>query len=523
VRRSIGQALVALLLAANAIGAAAFAAPAGYAAGDAGAITAPDISGGFLGALPGVVDPDQYRVGPGDQFVLWIWGPISRTMTLTVGPEGQVLIPEIGPVTVSGRTLRVAREMLLERVRRMLRGVDADAQLSRVRTLRIYLSGQVTRPGPVVTTGTNRIVDVLADSLLRQGASRRNIEVRRADGSRTVVDMQRFQLTGVGASDPWLSEGDVVQVPMAARWVGAWGALGRPGTFELGPHDSVSTIIDLAGGLLPSALPEDARLVRWRGLTERETLRVGLRDGRVSEGDVPLRDGDQLFVLAQPGYHESQQVSVFGRVPREGAFPIRLGVTRLTDILRAAGGFLEDADRSSVHLVRLAPDAQGDPEFERLLRLSRAEMTTSEYEAFRSRLASRSPDVRVDWEQLESGKSGLDLLLQSGDIIRVERRTAAVRVDGQVRRPGLIPFVESEGPEYYVREAGGFTRRGARSQVRLTRAANGQSMLARDAMHVSPGDQVWVPERPDISPWQYLRDVLVVGVQVATVYLAVRK
>jgi protein involved in polysaccharide export with SLBB domain len=98
-----------------------------------------------------------------------------------------------------------------------------------------------------------------------------------------------------------------------------------------------------------------------------------------------------------------------------------------------------------------------------------------------------------------------------------------VRVDGQVHRPGLIPYVEGRDISYYVSEAGGFTRRGARTQVRLTRAANGQSMLARDAMLISPGDQVWVPERPDVSPWQYLRDVLVVGVQIATLYIAVRK
>jgi protein involved in polysaccharide export with SLBB domain len=131
--------------------------------------------------------------------------------------------------------------------------------------------------------------------------------------------------------------------------------------------------------------------------------------------------------------------------------------------------------------------------------------------------------VRVDWAQVETGQPALDLLLQDGDIIRVERRTAAVRVDGQVRRPGLIPYVQGAGPDYYVRQAGGFTRRGARTQVRLTRAANGQSALAKDVSLLSPGDQVWVPERPDVSPWQYIRDVLVVGAQVATLYLAIRK
>lgn len=521
--RAIGAVLIAMaLLAGPARSARLFLGDEAPLVG-AGSVPTSLAAGGFAGALSGVVDADQYRVGPGDQFILWIFGPISRTLTLTVGPEGEVLIPDVGPVTISGQTLRVARQMLIDRVRRMLRGVDADVRLSRLRTLRVYLSGQVTHAGPLSVTGTNRVMDVLVDTLMMSGASRRNVEVRRADGARSIVDLQRFQNTGAGSGGPWLSEGDVVFVPLATRWVGAWGAVGRPGGLELGPRDSVSTLIDMAGGLRASALSEDARLVRWRTVTQRETLDVQLRDGRVIEGNVPLRDGDQLFVLAHPGYHEAQQVTVIGRVPREGVFPISLGSTRMTDIIRAAGGFLDDADRSAIHLIRAAPNTQADPEFDRLLRLSRGEMTASEYEAFRSRLAARSPDVRVDWADVESKRSDLDLFLQDGDIIRVERRTMAVRVDGQVRSPGLIPYVEGAHYEYYVREAGGFTRRGAHSQVRLTRAANGQSMPARDVALVSPGDQVWVPERPDVSPWQYLRDVLVVGMQVATVYIAIRR
>ena len=170
-RGGAGWALALALLAARmpvTVAASASSSPGGEGI----AIATPGTSSTFLGALPGVVDPDQYRIGPGDQFVLWIWGPISRTLTLTVGPEGNVLIPDIGPVAVSGSSLRVARQLLLDRVRRMLRGVDADAQLSRLRTLRVYLSGQVTHPGPVLAMGTNRIVDVLADSLLGPGASR---------------------------------------------------------------------------------------------------------------------------------------------------------------------------------------------------------------------------------------------------------------------------------------------------------------------------------------------------------------
>jgi protein involved in polysaccharide export with SLBB domain len=178
---------------------------------------------------------------------------------------------------VAGRSLAEARKMILERVRRSLRTVDVDVQLSRLRVFRVYVTGAVRLPGPTQATGVSRVVDLLPDSLLFESSSTRNIEIRRADSTRVVVDMRGFQLTGEGTADPWLREGDIIHVPVATRFVGAWGALGAPGRFELAPGDSVSTLVRLAGGLLPKVLGDTAALVRWRGTTERETLLVRSR------------------------------------------------------------------------------------------------------------------------------------------------------------------------------------------------------------------------------------------------------
>jgi len=520
-RRGLGVATLAGLLALCGPAAAANGdrpEPAGGRPSAGAAMLSPE-----LGApLPGVIDPDRYHVGPGDRLTLWLWGAISRAQPLVVGPEGDVVIPEIGTVNVTGRSLAEARAMIRDRVRRSLRSLEVDVQLSRLRTFRVYLTGAVRSPGPVEANGVSRVVDLLPDTLLVDGASKRNIEVRRADGSRVIVDLLGFQLTGEETSDPWLREGDVVHVPVATRFVGAWGAVAQPGQFELGPDDSVSTLLRLAGGALPKVIGDAATLVRWRGTTERETLAVRVTDGRVVAGDRPLHDGDKLYLLHHPGWHESMQVWVVGRVAREGVFPIRAGSTRLSEVVAAAGGLLEDADRSAIRLVRPVSATHADPEFERLLRLSREEMTRSEYEAFRAQLAARSPDVRVDWTLIEQGRTDLDLLLQDDDVIRVERRTSAVRVDGQVRRPGLVPYAQGRPVAWYVEQAGGFTRRASASQVRVTRAANGQGMLARDAAEVFPGDQLWVPEKPDVTGWKYLSEALVVAAQLATVWLAIR-
>jgi protein involved in polysaccharide export with SLBB domain len=476
----------------------------------------------FGAPLPGVIDPERYYVGPGDRFTLWVWGAISRAQPLVVGPEGDVVIPEIGSVNVAGKSLAQARRLIRERVQKTLRNLQVDLQLSRLRTFRVYLTGAVAQPGPVLANGVTRVVDLLPDTLLLAGASRRSIQVRRADSTLLTVDLQGFQLTGEDTHDPWLREGDVIHVPVATRFIGAWGAVGKPGSLELAEGDSVSTLLRLAGGVLPKVLGEEASLVRWRDGAERETLAVRIVDGKVTEGDGPLRDGDQLYLVQHPGWHESMHVWVVGRVPREGVFPIRLGTTRLSQAVAAAGGLLEDADASAIHLVRIPGGTTADPEFDRLLRLSREDMTRSEYESFRAKLAARSPDIRVDWTLIEQGRTDLDLLLQDADVIRIERRTNAVRVDGQVRRPGLVPYEAGRSFDWYVEQAGGYTNRASSGHSRVTRAANGQGMLARDVAEISPGDQLWIPEKTDTSAWYYISQALIVAAQLATVWLAVR-
>jgi protein involved in polysaccharide export with SLBB domain len=149
-------------------------------------------------------------------------------------------------------------------------------------------------------------------------------------------------------------------------------------------------------------------------------------------------------------------------------------------------------------------------------------MTASEYETFRTRLAALSPDFRVDMRRLRANGVS-DPLLMNGDRIVVSRVVRSIRVDGQVRRPGVLNYEPGKPWTYYVRMAGGFTARSSRSQVRLTRASSGQTVLAKETGAPLAGDFLWVPERPDVPGWAYLRDTILVLAQVATVIIAVRK
>ena len=211
-----------------------------------------------------------------------------------------------------------------------------------------------------------------------------------------------------------------------------------------------------------------------------------------------------------------------GEVRRPGTFPIAEGETRLSEMVSAAGGFLPGADLSAIRVHRASTmAAEKDPELDRLLRLSRSELTASEFEVLRTRLASLREDYRVDWARLQADRN-LDLLLRDGDLVRVERLVSSVRVDGEVRRPGLFNYEPGQSVEDCVAQAGGFTDRAWRSKIRVTRAVTGQTLLARNISRLDPGDFVWVPEKPDRTQWDQLQQLLTALAQVATIVIAVR-
>lgn len=473
-------------------------------------------------SLPGAIDPQQYRLGPGDILILQLWGAITRTVPLEVGPEGTVLVPGTGVIKVDGMSLTAARETLLARLRGRLRNVNMDLRLAQPRTFRVYVTGRVRTPGPADATGASRVADLLTPGVLLDDASRRRIEIRHRDGTRDLADLELFLRTGNGTLNPYLRDGDVLNVPTATDFVWAQGAVAQPGKYEVGPSDSLLTLLRLAGEPLPSAEATRALLIRFNAHNAPESLWVGLADIYSRQTNPPLQEGERLYVYFVPRYHQQHEASIMGEVQRPGSYPIVEGRTRLSYLVEAAGGFLPSADLSAIRVHRASAAAgERDPELERLLRLSRNELTASEYEKLRTKLAGLREDYRVDWVRLQ-GERDIDLLLRDGDIVRIEPLVNSIRVDGEVRRPGILTYVRGRNAGDYVSEAGGFTERAWRGKVRVTRAVTGQTLLARNVRTVDPGDFVWVPEKPDVTAWQQFREVLTAIASIATVVIAIR-
>lgn len=476
----------------------------------------------------GPVDPATYVLGPGDLLELDLWGRLSRSVVLEVSPEGRIFLSGTGPLPVSGRTLAWAQARVQALVSETFRGVRSDLRLLRLRTFKVYVIGDVERPGAFEVNPVTRASEVVGKAGPHETASRRNLELRRRDGSTLRVDLQRFEHAGGMEGNPPLLDGDVLRVPRSTTFVEANGAFAMPARYEFAAGDSLSTLLALAGGIAPSAARDRLLLVRFRGATRTESLWLDLPAVESGAENPPLQDGDRVFAAFQPEFHVLPTIEIYGEVERPGVYPLTLGRDRLSDLVRLGGGFRPMANRAAVHMIR-APesgaDAEGgeDPNFERLVRLSRAQMTESEHAAFQTMLAGRRNTIRVDFDRIERLGPEVDPLLRPGDVVRVEPRLNTVRIEGQVRRPGFVDHAPGRGVDDYVRLAGGYTSRAARGSARISRMLTGQVVPVRNERGVMPGDVIYVPERRDIDLWQLVRDLLAVASQVAVIAVAARR
>jgi protein involved in polysaccharide export with SLBB domain len=487
-------------------------------------VTTPSPGPPVLAPMSRPVDPAEYVVGPGDALQVVLSGTVTRSWDAMVLPEGALFVPSVGSIPVTGLTLLDARRVVLQRLSSEYRGITLELRLLRPRTLLIFLAGETTRPGPLEVSAASRTSEVLSEAMLSPAASRRNIELRRRTPGGDVrirIDLIRLRLTGHIPQDPPFREGDLVYMPISRQPVVISGAIGRAGQYELAPGDSLSTLIAFGGGPTADATDE-ATMVRFRDDTHSDSSRFKVSDVLAGRFDLSLQEGDRVFVYYKPHYHYLEQATIVGDVGRPGPYPLAPGGTRLSELVGAAGGFLPTADLASLRVFRSSGLAGGaDPEIDRLAKLSRREMTTSEYEGLLARLTARREDFRVDWNRLKR-EPELDFTLSGGDVVRVDPVVAAIQVDGQVRHPGLIVYKAGRKVDEYVQLAGGFSERASRGQVRVKRAGTGQMIMARDVKALQPGDLVWVPEHGEPETWQHLQTALLLAAQVATVVLALR-
>lgn len=490
--------------------------------GNASAATAADARSSV--PLEGAIDPARYVVGPGDLLEIGYVGMSQPAERVRVTPSGRVHLKATGPVGVAGLTLAEAEERLRDALSRFYGGTRVTVDLLEVRTFRVHLLGHVQAPGAFTVSATQRASDLLdRPELLRNRASLRNLVLRRQDGTQIPVDLLRYRLLGDMQFNPPLEDGDVLVVPALRDSVSVFGRVARPGFLEFRLGDTIDDLVALAGGFEAGADTGEVELRRFDPQNpERSTTRT-LNLG-AGDGSLDVSPGDGVYVRSQPDYRRERLVEIWGEVRFPGVYAIEKDAETLRSLIGRAGGFTDDADREGTEVYRpgVFDRPEDDPEFLRLQAIPIQEMSHDEFEYLKLRsrqregLASAVLSQSLDWAD-----GGEDLVLRSGDIVRVPTQNLAVDVQGAVKNPGFVPWEPDRSAFDYIRTSGGKTDRARTGSTRIIRSRTGERVRVDGDTRVDPGDMVWVPEKRDRDWWRITRETVTFLAQIGTLVVII--
>jgi polysaccharide biosynthesis/export protein len=296
--------------------------------------------------------PGDYVVGPGDQFTVQLYGSQNRSLRLSVGRDGQLSFPELGPISVAGRSYSAVKGEIEARVAKQMIGVRASVAMGDMRAMQVFVLGEARYPGTYTVSGLATVTGALfAAGGVKEIGSLRHIQLKR--GGRTVdeLDLYDMLLAGDASHDAKLQAGDVIFIPPVGATVSIDGEVQRPAIYELKGQVSAATAVQLAGGLTPYADSGKAALSRVDATRRRVVLDLDLANA--TDGAQVLRNADVLRVTRLKPTLDAG-VTVAGQVFRPGSYAWQPGL-RLTQVLPSLDELMPEADPHYVLIRREDP------------------------------------------------------------------------------------------------------------------------------------------------------------------------
>ena len=307
------------------------------------------------------VGPD-YVVGPGDSLEIDLWGAVSERVFRVVDREGRVALPEAGPLLVSGRNLADVQQAVQQVLRTQFRDVSADVSVSRLRTVRVYVVGEVTQPGAYDISSLSTPLNALfaAGGITPRGSLRTLKHLR---GNQVVEEVDAYDLLlhGVRSNMHRLENGDTLLVPPLGVQVTVDGMVRRPAIYELHGEKSLAEVLELAGGILPTATLRHIEVQRVEAHERRTMLALNLSPSGDSDDvkkqldSFAIHDGDAVHIFPIAPYNEDA-IYVQGHVLRPGRYSYKSGM-KLSDVIASYKDLLPEPAPHYAEIVRLnAPD-----------------------------------------------------------------------------------------------------------------------------------------------------------------------
>ncbi len=371
-----------------------------------------------------------YVLGPGDEVKVSIWGRVEGQWDLVVDRDGNINIPKIGVLGVSGLTFSELKRLLYKQFSKYYTGFEMNVSMGSLRTIRVYVVGHARRPGAYTLSSLSTLINALFEA---GGPSKtgtmRAIQVKRNGKTIVRFDMYDFLLKGDKSKDVRLMPEDVIFIPPVGPLVAIAGSVNNPAIYELSGKTTVSQLIEMAGGLNAVAFKGRVQIERIVDNTRQTAFESDLEE--IRDKDVAVQAGDvvKIFQVVK----DERVVKLAGAVQREGEYAFTPVMT-VKDLIEMAGGLKYYAYGKEAELTRIHVTAEG-PVTEKIL---------------------------VNLEKALSGDPKSNIPLQENDYLFVRaipewRLYQTVEIRGEVRFPGTYTIKKGERLSSLIERAGGFT------------------------------------------------------------------
>ena len=388
--------------------------------------------------------PENYKLGPGDQLSIEIWGDNEDSITKTISPEGRIYISQIGPVYLNGLTIKEAGDKIRKMLSVKYGGIGGEnpnssvsVTLAQIRTIKVNVMGEVNVPGTYRLSSFASVFTALyrAGGVAGTG-SLRAVKVIRSGRQIATVDVYGYLFDGKSDTDIRLQEDDIVIVPPYVSLVDVRGEVKRPMRYEMKEGETLDKLIEYAGGFAGDAYREDVRVVRVTG-EEKELYTVASGE----YGSYKMSDGD-IVTIGSSLDRFANRVEVRGYVFRPGMYQLGGEIATVRQLVERAGGPMEDAFLNRAILLREKDDLNLET-------------------------------VAVNLGAVLSGESS-DVLLKKNDVLVVSsvnelEDRGVLTINGMVAHPGVFPFSDNTTVEDLIIRAGGLLEGASTARVDVAR------------------------------------------------------
>ena len=396
--------------------------------------------------------PPNYRLGPGDEVIIDIWGASESTVRELISPDGRIFVNNLGPIFLNGMTVKEANALIKKEFGKIYSGINSEQPNSNIsitlgqnRTIQIHVMGEVETPGTYSISSFATIFNALYQAGgVNDIGTLRSVKVYRDNKEIVSYDLYDYILNGKIDKDIRLEDNDVVVVGSYISLVNISGKVKRPMYYEMRPEESVSKLLEYSGGFSGDAYKKDIRVVRM-GLVEREIYTLNMEQ----QTKFLLQDGDSITVDSiQTTF--SNLVEIKGAVNRPGQFQMGDNIRTVKNLIDFGGGLREDAFLNRCVLSRTRPDKTLE-------------------------------NISIDLQALID-ETIPDIELHKNDILFIPsvqdiREQPTLTIFGEVAFPGKYQFAENLSIEDLILLAGGLKEAASISKIDVARRIKDSRVL----------------------------------------------